>query len=125
MYIPEAVTSVIAAGVSVRDIPGFVPYYGSLRLRQFGPRPLIENNTQTSSPSSVVNFDSGYAFNKTWTLAFELLNILDARYNDNEYFYSARLKGEPPGVDDQSGYSDHMVHAGDPRSIRLSLIARL
>src|SRR5262249_44218066 len=123
-HIPESATSVLSAGLTAERIPGFGGLFTSLRLRSFGPRPLTEDGSQKSSPSSVVNLRTGYVFDKTWSAAVEVLNLFDAQSNDNEYYYSARLRGEPTGPDEGGGYNDHMVHAGEPRALRLSLVAR-
>jgi outer membrane receptor protein involved in Fe transport len=122
--IPESVTSVFSAGFTAEHVPGLEGVFASLWWRYFGPRPLVEDASQKSSPSSVVNLNAGYAINKTWSVALEVLNLFDTAYNDNEYFYSARLKGEAPGPDAGGGYNDHMVHPGEPRSIRGTLVAR-
>ena len=124
ILIPESVTTVASAGVSVKNIPGFKNFFGSLRLREFGPRPLIEDGSQTSRPSTIFNLASGYLISKTWSLNVEVLNLLNTSYNDNEYYYSSRLKGEAAGPDDGGGYNDHMVHTGEPRSLRATLLAR-
>jgi hypothetical protein len=122
LFIPEAVTSVIEAGITVRGVPGTPEdLFASLRLRQFGPRPLTTDGSQYSSASSVANFELGYDLSKNWSAEIELLNILDTAYNDAEYYYSSRLKGEAAGPDDGGGYNDHMVHSGEPRSLRVTL----
>jgi hypothetical protein len=123
-YIPQAITSVISAGVSVHDFPGAEKVFGSLRMREFGPRPLLEDASQRSASSTVFNLQAGYHFTENWSALVEILNMLDATYNDNEYYYSSRLKGEPVGPDDGGGYNDHMIHAGEPRSLRVAVVGR-
>jgi hypothetical protein len=44
-HIPGSVETVIAAGATVHDLRGF---FGGLRLRYFGPRALIEDNSRRS-----------------------------------------------------------------------------
>ena len=46
-YIPEAVNSVIAAGVTYHQ-PDNRGFFSELRLRYFGPRPLTEDNSVVS-----------------------------------------------------------------------------
>jgi hypothetical protein len=124
LYIPDSITSSISAGVTVRDLPALPGFFGSLRLRQFGPRPLIEDGSEESAPSSVFNLLAGYGISRNLTVSIEVLNLFDAAYNDAEYFYSSRLLGEPAGPDDGGGTNDHMIHAGEPRSLRATLAAR-
>lgn len=124
IWVPQAVRAIASGAVTVRKVPGLGELFGSLRLRYFGPRALIEDNSQQSASVTVFNLLVGYDFNKTWSLAAEVLNLFDAKYNDAEYFSQSRLKGEPVGPNADGSYDDHMVHAGDPRSLRLALTAR-
>ena len=50
--IPGAVEGVVSAGLSVQDRG---PFSGSLRLRYFGPRPLIEDDSVRSKASTTLN----------------------------------------------------------------------
>ncbi len=124
IWVPQAVKAVLSGAVTVRNLPDFQKFFGSLRFRYFGPRPLIEDNSQQSAPVTVFNLLAGYDFDKTWTVMAEVLNLFNSRYNDAEYFDVSRLKGEAPGPNADGSYNDHMVHAGDPRSVRVSLVAR-
>ncbi|MBC7692213.1 MAG: TonB-dependent receptor [Methylotenera sp.] len=123
-YIPEAITSVISGAVAVHDVPGAERVFGALRMRQFGPRPLIEDNSQKSAPSTVFNIEAGYHLSKAWTASLQVLNLFNSSYRENEYYYSSRLKGEAAGPDEQGGTNDHMVHSGEPRSLRATLVAK-
>ncbi len=58
-HIPGAIQSALSAGVSVDDLG---PWFGSLRLRYFGPRPLIEDDSVRSKASSLLNFRLGHKF---------------------------------------------------------------
>ena len=110
----------MAAGVTVHDLPGiWSPWTASLRFRYFGPRDLIENGSQRSDSTQLVNAQLGYRFNQTWSAAVELFNIFDSEVDDVAYFYTSRLPGEPDaGVDDQH------FHPAEPRQVRASLTAR-
>lgn len=123
-HIPEAVTSVLSAGSTFQQFPILENAFASLRLRYFGPRPLVEDNSQKSSVSAVFNLLFGYQVNKTWSAYAEILNFFNTQYNDNEYYYSSRLKGEPAGPNEDQGYNDHMIHSGEPRSFRVAVVAR-
>jgi len=105
-------------GISGRNLGPSQALMASFRVRYLGPRDLIEDGSQQSQASTVLNAGAGYEVNTKLTVNVEVLNLADAKYNDNEYFYESRLKGEPPGPEADKGYDDHMVHAGEPRSIR-------
>src|SRR5690606_16712028 len=55
--IPGAIDEVLSAGVSWQKPSGL---YGSLRMRYFGPRPLVEDGSVESQSSTVVNLSAGY-----------------------------------------------------------------
>ena len=97
----------------------------SVRLRYFGPRDLIENGSQRSAPVTVVNTRFGYDLTPRISFGLEVLNLLNAAYNDAEYYSNYRLKGQPPNPDSDDGsYLDHTVHAGEPREFRGSITCR-
>ena len=93
------------------------PYYGSVRLRYFGPRALVENNSVRSKATSLVNLEGGYAFTKRLKLAVDLFNVLDATDSDIDYYYRSRLLGEP-----LDGVNDIHLHPALPRTARVNLI---
>ena len=111
--IPGAIEGVVAAGVSYDPPRGLG---GALRLRYFGPRPLIENNSVRSASSTLVNGRVGYRLKNGLRLSLEAFNLLDSRVSDIDYFYASRLPGE--GAD---GVEDIHTHPAESRSFRLSL----
>ena len=113
-FVPGAVQSVVAAGVSVERLGDF---FGSLRLRYFGSRPLIEDNSVRSSASTTVNALLGYELARGVRAQVEILNLLDAKVSDIDYFYASRLPGEPAG-----GVEDVHFHPTQPRSARVALV---
>jgi hypothetical protein len=123
-YVPDSVTSVVQAGFTAHNVPHLGGAFGSIRLRYFGPRPLIEDNSQRSAQSMVLNLETGYNFGRTWAFRLEVLNLANRSYNDNEYYYASRLRTEPAGPDDGGGFNGHQVHPGEPRSLRASLVAK-
>ena len=93
--------------------------FGSMRVRYFGPRALVENDEFRSSSTTLVNAEIGYDFNETWSLTGQVFNMLDSSDNDIEYYYASRLPGEPP-----EGVDDRHIHPTDPISGRLVLKVR-
>ena len=112
-YIPGAIEGVASAGVSVQNLSGF---FGSLRLRYFGPRALIEDDRVRSAPSTLINARLGHQITPNLRATFDIFNIFDQRSTDIDYFYTSRLPGEP-----LEGLNDIHTHPVDNRSFRGSI----
>ena len=111
--IPGALDRVISAGVTVEPRQ---PLFGSLRVRHFGPRQLIEDGSVTSESTTIWNGELGYRFTSKVDVVLELFNIFDAASSDIDYFYASRLPGEPDG-----GVNDIHTHPSLPRSARVNV----
>jgi hypothetical protein len=111
--IPGAVDRVISAGATVEPRQ---PLFGSLRLRRFGPRPLIEDASVKSRPTTLWNGEVGYRLSSRARIVLELFNLFDADISDIDYFYTSRLAGEPA-----DGVADVHTHPAFPRSARIAL----
>lgn len=116
-HIPGSVRSVVAAGISLRDPSAESGFFGSLRLRYFGPRPLEESNTQRSSDTLLMNAQAGWRFNRTWSLAVDVFNLLDRSDSDVDYFYESAIT---PGAAREQRH----FHPVEPISARVTLTAR-
>jgi hydrogenase/urease accessory protein HupE len=112
--IPESIQSVIAAGVTARDAGGA---FGSLRLRYFGPRPLIEDNSIRSGATVLLNGQVGYVFNSRWTVTADVFNILDRRDHDIDYAYESRVMPSAQAL------TQVHFHPVEPRQLRVSVKA--
>lgn len=106
--------NVVAAGVSVDRLGDF---FGSLRLRYFGPRPLIEDDSVRSKASTTVNALLGYELARGLKAQLEIFNVFDAKVSDIDYFYTSRLPGEPA-----AGVADVHFHPMQPRSARVAVV---
>lgn len=114
--IPGSIEKSLSAGVSVDDLG---PWFGSLRLRYFGPRPLVEDGSVRSRSTSLVNGRLGRTFAGGLSLALEVFNLFDERASDIDYFYESRLRGEAAPVEDIH------FHPAEKRSFRLGLAWRI
>ena len=112
-YIPGAVEGVGQLAFTI-DKAG--PWNGALRLRYFGPRPLIEDNTVRSHASLTVNGRIGYRFSKDLHVELEGFNLTNRVDSAIDYYYASRLKGEAVAVDDVH------FHPIERRSLRLALV---
>lgn len=107
-FVPGALDRVISAGVGVEPR---LPVFGSLRVRHFGPRALVEDNSVHSKSTTLWNGEVGYRLSNRARLVLEVFNIFDAKASDIDYFYTSRLPGEP-----DAGIDDIHTHPALPRS---------
>lgn len=114
-HIPGSIESVIAAGITYRHDSGL---FASLRLRYFGPRPLIEDNSVRSAETILLNAQIGYHISKTWTASAEILNLLDRRDHDIDYFYESRTS--PAGLSNEELH----FHPVEPIQARFAITAK-
>ena len=114
-HVPGAVEGVVSAGISADDVDGFL---ASVRVRYFGPRPLIEDNSVRSQASTTLSAEVGHPLGRWGTLVIEGFNLLDAKVGDIDYFYTSRLPGEPA-----AGVDDIHTHPEAQRTFRFRLTA--
>jgi len=113
--IPNSISTVVTGSATVDFPSGF---FGSLRLRYFGPQPLIENNSVREPSSIIYNGRVGYR-HLAWEFTLDVLNILNRKTDDIEYYYTSRLPGEPA-----AGVDDVHLHPNEPRQFRVSVSRR-
>jgi hypothetical protein len=111
--IPGAVRTVLSGGVSVEDLRRVS--FGA-RLRYFGPRPLVEDGSERSPATTLVNAQVGFRLSGRARISLDALNVLNAADSDVDYFYASRLPGEPA-----AGIDDRHFHPALPRTFRVSL----
>ncbi|MBM40632.1 MAG: TonB-dependent receptor [Acidobacteria bacterium] len=112
-FIPGALDRVIAGAITVAPNRRV---HGSLRLRHFGPRPLIEDASVKSAATTIWNGEIGFNLNERATITVEGFNLLDSDVSDIDYLYESRLPGEPVG-----GIEDVHFHPSLPRTARVML----
>ena len=110
--IPGAVEGVGQLAMTVDKVG---PWSGALRLRYFGPRPLVEDNSVRSQASTTLNGRIGYRIGKDMQVEIEAFNLANRRDSAIDYYYASRLAGEPEGREDIH------FHPIEPRSLRISL----
>ncbi len=115
--IPGAPNMIAAAGVVLGQAgPG---WFGGARLRYFGPRPLVEDNSVRSRPTALVNARGGYRFESGITARLDALNLFGARASQVDYFYASQLRGEAAPV------ADRHFHPVEPVAVRFTLTVPL
>ncbi|KAB2937246.1 TonB-dependent receptor [Hyphomicrobium sp.] len=113
-YIPGATEGVVSASLSFENLMG--GWFGGVRVRYFGPRPLIEDNSVRSNASMPVSARLGYKFDDGLIVRVDGFNLLDQKASQIDYYYASRLMGEAA-----AGVNDSHFHPLEPRSFRLSL----
>ncbi|MEH2559472.1 hypothetical protein V1286_007001 [Bradyrhizobium algeriense] len=115
-FIPGAPAWIASGAITLGSETG---WFGALKARYFGPRPLIEDDSVRSLASLIFNARAGYRFDNGLKLQLDVLNLFNARTNQIEYYYLSRLPGEPIG-----GVADRHVHPAEPLAVRLTLAGR-
>ncbi|MFX4543558.1 TonB-dependent receptor, partial [Acinetobacter baumannii] len=80
--IPGAPAWVGSASVVVGGETG---WFGALKARDFGPRPLIEDDSVRSLSSLIFNARAGYRFDNGLRIQLDVLNLFNTQTNQIEY----------------------------------------
>jgi outer membrane receptor protein involved in Fe transport len=113
-YVPEAVDLVVSGGLSIAELRRVS---ASLRVRYFGPRALVEDNSVRSDATTLLNLEAGYHVTPQLRVSVEIYNLANARVSDIDYFFPSRLPGEP-----LEGREDRHTHPAVPRTIRVGVV---
>ena len=113
-FVPEAVGAVVSGGAAIDN---FHRTYGAIRLRYFGPRALVEDDSVRSDATTLINLEGGYQLFTKARVNLQLYNLFDAKVSDIDYYFTSRLPGEP-----LEGVNDIHFHPAVPRTARVSLV---
>ncbi|GAC1430072.1 MAG: TonB-dependent receptor [Candidatus Velthaea sp.] len=130
--IPGSIKNVVTFGATGDGARAF----GSLRMRYFGPRPLVEDGTVYSHPTTTVNLQAGLKMARGTRLSFDLFNLLNAKASDIDYYYNSSIPSDPaytkPGYTGACpiaqcavGVADVHFHPIERRLFRLNLTQQL
>jgi hypothetical protein len=112
-YIPGAANMIATASATIEDLG---PWFGALRFRYFGRRPLIEDNSVTSKPTTLLDLRVGYKFSEQARLWLDILNLFNnTGAHQIDYFYPSQLANETAPV-----YDVHFKPV-EPLSVRFTL----
>jgi hypothetical protein len=114
--IPGAVEGVGQLAVTASQLGKNGAWEGALRLRYFGPRPLLEDNSVRSQASTTLNGRIGYRIATDLRLELEGFNLANKRVSSIDYYYASQLRGEA------EAHGDIHFHPLESRSFRLTLI---
>ena len=111
-YIPGAIERTLSVGATW---DAGSAWSGGARLRYFGPRALVEDNSVRSKASTLVNLQAGYRIDHKTRLTLDVLNAFDSKVSDIDYLYESQLASEVAAV------NDIHTHPAEPRAMRLTL----
>jgi len=111
-HVPGAIERVASFGVT---FPERGPWSGQFQMRYFGPRALIEDNSERSGSTTLAYARVAYRVDRDWKLMLDVFNLFDRKVSDVDYFYTSRLPGEPA-----AGVADRHFHPVEPRSFRVT-----
>ncbi|WP_441240429.1 TonB-dependent receptor [Tardiphaga sp. 768_D3_N2_1] len=135
-YIPGAPNMIASAGIRLGEATG---WFGALRYRYFGPRPLTEDAAFISPATGLLNGQFGYRFENGWRIQLDAFNMLDSKSDQITYAYGSLLKtdslfaacfpaggGAPtaPAAVCQTGIMDRVLHPVEPLALRVTLAGR-
>ena len=112
-YIPGAANMIGTASATIEDLG---PWFGALRFRYFGRRPLIEDNSVTAKPAALVDLRLGYRLSGQARLWLDILNLFNnTGAHQIDYFYPSQLANETAPV-----YDVHFKPV-EPLAVRFTL----
>ncbi|GAC1658662.1 MAG: hypothetical protein NVS9B12_11240 [Vulcanimicrobiaceae bacterium] len=89
--VPGSIKDVLTFGATIDR----AKTYGSIRLRYFGPRPLIEDGSVFSHPTTTVSVQGGFKTGPYTKIGFDIFNLLGANASDIDYYYSSSIPSDP------------------------------
>lgn len=127
--IPGAPEMVASAGVRIGRQTG---WFGALRYRYFGPRPLTEDGAFVSPATGLLNGQVGYHFENGWRVQVDAYNLTDSKSDQITYAYGSLLKSDalfaqcrsgnpPPTAVCANGVMDRVLHPVEPLAVRLTV----
>ena len=131
-YIPGAPNVIASAGITLGEKTG---WFGALRYRYFGPRPLTEDGALVSPATGLLNGRLGYRFDNGWRVQLDGFNLLNSKSDQITYAYGSLIKSDSlfamcfpssgiptaPAAVCQTGVMDRVLHPVEPLAIRLTV----
>ena len=116
-FIPGSLESTGELGVSAL----FHDWNTAVRFRYLGPHPLIEDNSQRGRDTLTVNLRAAWTPHSVLGIEglevySDLLNVLDTKGDDIDYYYETRFPGEPA-----DGVADINSRIVEPRQLRVGV----
>jgi len=134
-YIPGAPAIIASVGATFGEALG---WYGGVRFRYFGARPLTEDNAFKSPATGLLNAHVGYRFDNGFSIELDAFNLTNSRSDQITYAYGSFIKSDPlfqacrAGGSDApnfaaacaNGVMDRVLHPVEPLAFRVVLAGR-
>ncbi len=134
-YIPGAPAIIASAGATIGEALG---WFGGIRFRYFGARPLTEDGAFQSPATGMLNAHVGYHFENGFTLQLDAFNLTNSRSDQITYAYGSFIPSDPlfqacrAGGSDApnflaacaNGVMDRVLHPVEPRAFRVTFAGR-
>jgi hypothetical protein len=114
--VDEAIHTSLSGGVTVRVGRGVSV---TLRVRDFGPRPLVSDSSVSSASTTVVNLGLVYELNARCKFTCDVLNLLNRKDHDIDYYYDSKDSPTSPVFT-----GDHF-HPVEPIEVRAGFQVKL
>lgn len=114
--IPGAMERIAALGVTYQS----GPWTFGARVRHFGSRALLEDNSLRASGSTLTNVKAAYRMGPNAELSLDVFNLLNQQASDVAYAYASRLPGEAAFAEGNTPATLHL-HPSLPRTLRVGL----
>lgn len=111
-FIPGAATAVSTGGVTFGEALG---WFGAFKVRHFGTRPLVEDDSVRSGSTTLVNARLGYRWDNGLRLSLDAINLFNAKTNQIAYYYESRV------TQLGAAESGRHIHPVEPLALRLTL----
>ncbi|MEK8124413.1 TonB-dependent receptor [Methylocystis sp. IM4] len=121
-YLINAPTVVATGTVEIGEALG---WFGALKYRYFGPRPLTEDGQIRSIGAGTLNARVGYRFDGGWKFQIDAFNVTNNRGDAISYGYGSFARSDFLGFPGYPGGSvgimDRHFKPLDPPSVRVTL----
>ena len=127
-FIPEAPNIVAMGAIEIGETTG---WFGALRYRYFGARPLTEDGVFKSPATGSLNLRIGYRFDNGWRIQADAFNVTNSRSDQITYGYGSLLKtdalyglcraGVAPGNVCAVGVMDRHFKPMEPPAVRVTV----
>jgi hypothetical protein len=132
-YIPGAPAIIASVGATLGEALG---WFGGIRFRYFGARPLTEDGAFQSPATGLLNAHVGYHFENGFTLQLDAFNLTNSRSDQISYAYGSFIPSDPlfqrcrsgdptvPAAACANGVMDRVLHPVEPRAFRVTFAGR-
>ena len=125
---------IASASIEIGQTTG---WFGALKFRYLGPRPLTEDGAFVSPATALLDARAGYRWATGWRVQLDALNLTNSHTDQISYAYGSLIKtddlfamcfpksGPPtaPAAVCQNGVMDRVLHPVEPLALRLTLAA--